>query len=143
MRDDLRKMKPFFARPELEHEMGELDRVAELFAKDNPEKFKQEFVEKFSSAPLIELTDELWSKLENTDSYSGVSRGDWSRVAQLAEKYGRNWKKPKGKMERGETVYAPIIIEIGGALHLLGGNTRLMVARAHGINPKAVVVKMD
>jgi hypothetical protein len=133
----------FFARPELEYELGEVERVAEEFAKDNPKKFKEEFIEKFGSAPMIELTDELWSKLENTESSSEISKGDWARVAGIAEGFDRNWKKPKGKMERGGTVYAPIIVEVGGVLHVVGGNTRLMVARAHGITPKVVLVKMD
>lgn len=135
-----------FIFPEVNREIGEITRVAETFGKEDPEQFTKQFLEKAKTSPLIELSEEMWSQLENTDSYD-ISPNDWSSVEHHAVEghpdQPRDWRFYKAKMESGEEVASPIIFKQGDTLHLVAGNTRLMVARALGIIPKALLVELD
>ncbi len=132
-----------FVKPNLEHEMGEIERVAELFANDDKEKFARKIVEEIESAEPQELSEDEWGLLENTDSYD-IEVGDWSKVALLSEmqEVKRDWQGLRSKMEKEECIEAPVILKIAGKLHLVSGNTRLMVARALGLTPKVIIVSM-
>ncbi len=122
------------------HEEGELDRVTELFAKKDPEKFKREFDRLFHSQPLVEFSEDVWQKLENTDSLQ-IKKGSWKLVEEII-KDSRDWKRLRLQMVQGHEIKAPVAVEVGGTLHLMSGNTRLMVARALGITPQVLIVKM-
>jgi hypothetical protein len=131
---------PKFILPSLEHEEGELDRVAVALAPNRQEEFKVEFMKKFYDSPFIELSEDTWNRLENTDSLQ-IAKGDWETVEEII-KDKRDWKELKNRIEGRGNMYAPIIIQLGETLHLMSGNTRLMVARAAGVTPKVVLVKM-
>ncbi len=135
-------IKEYFTFPSIENEIGEIERVAEEYAKDDPQAFVSKFVEVAKAGQLVELTDEEWNNLENTDSLD-VKAGDWERVNYHASEVNRDWQSLKEKIVQGETLDAPIIVKIGGVLHLVSGNTRLMVARAADIKPKVLIVDMN
>lgn len=108
--------------------------------------FLEKFVEQARKNTLVTLAEDLWSKLENTDSYD-IPKGDFEMVKYHAVEGNpnapRDWETLKSKMEKGDQIDAPIVCEKGGKLHLVSGNTRLMVARTLGIVPQILLVKMD
>lgn len=130
-----------FVFPTFEQEMGELERVQNHFT-IHSEDFSTKFIEMANKSKLSTLTDELWAKLENTDSFSGVTKGDWSAVAEHSEIHEdkRDWQDLRNKMEAGTPLDAPVIAKRGESLHLVSGNTRLMVCRALGLQPDVLIV---
>lgn len=135
-----------FVFPNLESERGEIERVANEFAKEDPTAFTNKFIERSKGVGLVAMREEMWNALENTDSHD-IKVGDWSAVENHAvegnPKSPRDWQKLKSKIEGGESLDAPIVCEKGGKLHLVSGNTRLMVAKALGMVPQVLLVKMD
>jgi len=140
---------PSFIVPDLGKERGEIGRVAqEVFNLNDPEevrRFCARFLDAAKNAPLVELSEDVWSKLENTDSYE-IAPNDWDRVNDHAvaghPDSPRNWKSCKTLYEEGDAIEAPVILKTGATLHLVAGNTRLMVARALGITPKVLMVEI-
>ena len=136
-----------FTFPDLEVEIGELWRMAQLFdTEDNKNGFVKAFKEKAKESSLVPLTDDLWSTLENTDS-SDIAVGDWEAVKHHAEdghpEHPRDWQAIREKMASGVSLDAPIVLSMKGVNHLVSGNTRLMVARAIGIMPEVLWVEME
>lgn len=131
-----------WTRPELTVEKGELIRAAQSLAPDRDAKaFAYDMYRALEQASLHELSDEEWSRLENSDSWN-IKEGDFEAVAALAHEYGRDWEKFKTSFESGVPVPAPTVIQFGDRLHKIGGNTRLMVARAMGIRPHVLLAKV-
>jgi hypothetical protein len=132
-----------FVFPSIESEIGEIRRVAKLFSESKPSEFEQTFIERSKQAQLTELDENQWGALENTDSHD-ITQGDWEAVQQHAEAHeiSRDWQSLRSKIEQGVSLDAPIIVRVGTVLHLVSGNTRLMVARAAGISPHILLVDM-
>jgi hypothetical protein len=138
-------------KPNLRNEVGEIQRVLENFLKIEPSRENiLKFAAILESAPLIELTDEQWENLENTDSFHKINEGDLLRVEGLVEEY--NAELPEGRkrssqnilngFQNGSSMEAPTIVQNEeGTTHLISGNTRLMIARALGIRPKVIIAK--
>lgn len=141
---------PTFTLPEIEKEKGEIKRVfREVFGGQDAQEtdnFFLRFSEAGASASMAELTEEMWSKLENTDSY-GIALQDWSGVEEHAvaghADHPRDWQLLKSQYEAGASIEAPIVLKTNGILHLVSGNTRLMVARALGITPQVLLVELN
>ncbi len=125
--------------PSFRKERGEIERVAEHFGLDD--LFVEKFLSHEATAVLVPLTDEIWCKLENTDSDS-VKSGDWEFVAKCAEQVHRDWQTLKDQMLVGSEMDAPIIYHSNGTYHLVSGNTRLMVAKALEVTPHVVIVTL-
>ncbi len=136
-----------FIFPDLEKERGEIERVAQKYSPQNPEAFVNTFYEKARQANLINLNEERWGALDNTDSFD-IQHNGWEQVTEhinyTNKETGatRNWEDLKQKIEQGQELDAPIILNHAGEIHLVSGNTRLMVARALGKTPKVLVVEM-
>jgi hypothetical protein len=81
----------------------------------------------------VTLTDEMWSRLENTDSYDINSEEE---AIELAQHYGKDYKSI---MSAEKTPPALILQYSPNKYYLIGGNTRLMFARAKGINPQVIL----
>ena len=87
-----------------------------------------------ANAKLVTLTDEIWRKLGNTDSWETKT---WDEVKERADEYGKDWETVAEGMRNGDELPAPIVVKWkNGTYRLIGGNTRLMVARVLGIRPK-------
>jgi len=129
-----------FIFPSAQNEYGEIERVGKTF-NQGPNNFAENFILRSFGMMLKELPEDIWAKLENTDS-ADIAKGDWETVAYHAGAEHRDWQSLKQKMEIGVPIDAPIIAEIKGRFHLVSGNTRLMVARALGIIPKVLIVDM-
>ncbi len=137
-----------FKFPSIEGELGEIERVATLlYQGDDIARFKELFIEKAKNSVLSELTEEDWQKLENTDSFD-IGIDNWGSIEEhivhtnQATGANRSWQVIKVKMENGEELDAPVIFKYEGKLHLVSGNTRLMVARALGVTPQVLVVEI-
>ena len=87
----------------------------------------------FASGKEVTLTDEMWSRLENTDSYDIDSEEE---AIELARHYG---KDIQSILAAEKTPPALILQYSPNKYYLVGGNTRLMVARAKGINPQVIL----
>ena len=135
-----------FTFPDLEAERGEIERVANEFSQDDHNVFVEQFMERAKGSPLITMELDMWSMLENTDSYD-ISPGDWDTVDNHAVAGNpdrpRNWQYFRLMIENEENLHAPIVCQKNGRLHLVSGNTRLMVARALGKAPQILLVNMD
>ncbi|HEY4508311.1 MAG TPA: hypothetical protein VJJ55_01495 [Candidatus Paceibacterota bacterium] len=145
-----RSIVPKWIHPDLSHEKGEIERVIEEFlGRDLNEKAVQEIVAELESAPIVELSDELWAKLENTDSWK-IEPGDIEEVRAITQKYNQelspeNKRSLENTLEgfrQGREMQVPVIVrDKNGTLHLLNGNTRLMIARALKIRPHVIVAE--
>ncbi len=143
--------KRFFIFPDLKKEIGEIERTARKYTPQNINVFVRDFFEKAKESELVDLTEEIWSKLKNTDSFK-ILHGEWNKVAEYTDYYNkegsvsRNWQDLKQRMEQGQEIDAPIILKYLSAsyneLYLVSGNTRLMIARALGKTPKVLLVEM-
>lgn len=131
-----------FIFPDIRRESEEIERVGQLFFRAEKIDFYLSFVERVQNQPLVKLDDDLWARLENTDSFD-IEVGDWNRVADLAEQQNRDWCQLRSKLETGVALDAPLIMKVDETVHLVSGNTRLMVARAAGICPQVVLVDMS
>ncbi len=133
---------PQFVFPSFEHEEGEIERVQQHFKIESPD-FVDRFLKRARAGKLIKLSDEVWDTVENTDSHSdNILRGDWDAVAECSDAHEvkRDWQTLKTKLQTGVRLDAPVIVRHGDVLHLVSGNTRLMVARALGIKPDVLIV---
>lgn len=142
---------PNWIRPDLSNEEEELRRVLKNFVGIEPSiENILKLTEALNTPPLTELTSERWAKLENTDSFHKIKKGDFKRVGELVEKY--NTDLPEGhkrSLQRildgfynNQPMEVPTILENEvGSIHLISGNTRLMTARALGITPRVIIGK--
>lgn len=136
-----------FVFPSVDKERGEIWRVAQKYNPNHPELLAQQFYEKVQESILVNLTEDMWSVLDNTDSFD-ISLADWDQVAAHVDHTNRetgaarNWQDLRQKMEQGQGIDAPIVLRYQDELHLVSGNTRLMVARALGKTPKILLVEL-
>ncbi len=139
--------EPTFIFPGVKKELGEVERVAQKYNPENPAAFIGAFSERAEQAPLVDLTEEMWSILDNTDSFD-IRRNGWEQIAEHVNHTNketgatRSWEDLRGKMEQGQELDAPIVLKYSNEIHLVSGNTRLMVARALGKIPKVLFVEM-
>ncbi|MBI4066008.1 hypothetical protein HY412_02360 [Candidatus Kaiserbacteria bacterium] len=137
-----------FAFPNLLSEIGEIERVADIYAPDNKEEFIETFQRIASRTKIEMLTENEWSKLENTDSYN-ILTGDWVTIIGHVQHYNtttnadRDWQELRNAFESGKAIDAPIILKTKSGLHLISGNTRLMMCRAFSIRPKVLIIDMS
>ncbi len=137
-----------WTKPDIAYEMGEIDRVADHFGK-TPEdalRIKQALSERATQAEMLDLSEDLWRELENTDSFD-VALGDYAPIRECVESQNRDYQarviSQVRSINQGATISAPIIVRYGNILHLVSGNTRLMLARAAGQTPKVVIVPIS
>lgn len=123
-------------RPDLHAEREEILRTAKSEGLDLDDLWNA-----LESGKLVPLTEQTWSRMENTDSYDVSTMED---AVELAERYKRDWRSIKNAYETRGTLPAPIVImKPNGALYLVGGNTRLIVARAHNTMPEIFLAQID
>lgn len=118
-------------RPLLEDESAELDRVAKDDSLD-----VSNLQDAFKRGELRTLSDADWQRMENTDSHDISSIED---ARAIAETYGRDIESILQGLGDGTPMPAPVVLErADGSLTLVGGNTRLMAARALKLSPKVL-----
>lgn len=134
--DDELARSPFI-KPDIFAELGEFQRVGELFLIDSATLM----CVAENEGELMLLSDLVWNTLDNTDS-KDITLGDWATVAHNSVVLKRNYVDLKDKLQAGKEIDAPVIMKYKNTYHLVSGNTRLMVARALGIRPNVLLFEV-
>jgi hypothetical protein len=116
-----------WVRPSLEEEDEEIVRTAQIFKIDS-----NILRERFKKAKLVSLTDQMWKQMKNTDSYKTISM---PQALKLAKSYNRDVDQIVKGFNNNEQIPVPLVAILNNEPYLVGGNTRLMVARAMKIKP--------
>jgi len=151
--EELQSQEKFvnWIRPNVQAERTEIARTLIKFLNVEPtDKNVGKIIETIEVAAISELTEDEWEKLDNTESFHGVRVGHLEDAEQITEKhnqylsrgYQRNVGVLADALRDGKEMEAPVILKNEkGETHLVSGNTRLMVARALGIQPQVIVVE--
>jgi len=126
--------KTKWKKPDLGEEQGEVERTALYLGIENYE----DIMAAGKNAKLVPLEEDVWSKLENTDSYK---TNTVEKANSRAKKYNRDIANVFDGM--GTELPAPVVLfREGEPPYLVGGNTRLMASRALGHTPKVLAIYM-
>jgi cytidyltransferase-like protein len=114
-------------------EESEIERTAQVFNVPIPD-MRYAFI----AGDMVVLSDDVWSKLENSDSYSVNSLED---AIKLANKYGKDWKSTLDAIKDDDAVVSPpmVLNYDKDKYYLVAGNTRLMFSKALGKIPKVLM----
>ena len=142
---ELRKeVEHFFNRRKkyFKDEMDELERAVQDLSRDEDiDTSVDEVLDGFIKAKEVTLTDDIWSKLENTES-NEIKKGEMRKVVDLAKKYNKTKPVELRKILKSGDYRRPLIIKFGDRYHLVAGNTRLCTAAALGIQPKVLIAEI-
>ena len=129
-------------RPDLKGELEELQRVAQhLSREENIDTTVKELVGAFNNSTEEPISDEVWSKLENTES-NEIEKGDMKAAYRVAKKYKKTSPKVLAQSFADGDYKRPLIVQFGDRYHLVAGNTRLCTAAALGIKPYVFIAKI-
>jgi len=130
------KRQPKWRKPDLGDEMGEIERTAEELGVD-PRKLKHAA----KKGGVSKLSDKDWEGMENTDSWETDTP---EKARDLAKEYERDISRVEAGLDKGGNMPAPVVLfRKDKPPYLIGGNTRLMAARAKGIRPKIWKVQLE
>lgn len=120
-------------------EMDEIERAVQDLSRDgNLETTVENVVNAFTNGNEMEITDEIWSKLENTES-NEIKKGQFKKVESIAKQYNKTSpSKLKKSLSNGD-YNPPLILKFGDRYHLVAGNTRLCTAAAMGVKPRVII----
>jgi hypothetical protein len=121
--------------PEVEEEKEEIERTAIALDLDFDDLYSDT-----ENGKLTVLTDDIWEKLDNTDSWNIESL---QQAKELAEEYEKNIDAIiEGFISENISMPAPIVLKYSEEdYYLIAGNTRLMVAKAFKVRPKVWLVE--
>lgn len=130
-------------KPDLKSEMDELQRVVQDLSRDeNIETTVKELVNAFNDSTEEPISNEVWSKLENTES-NDIDKGDMKAVYGIAKKYKKTNPQKLAQSFADGDYKRPLIVQFGDRYHLVAGNTRLCTAAALGIKPNVFIAKIN
>jgi hypothetical protein len=122
--------------PNWDHERGELTRMSKEHG-IHPHHLRHAV----KHAKVGNLPHKTWKKLHNTDSWDTTSARKANKQAKL---YQRDIGSIHHAIKKGHSLPTPIVAKMSdGSHHLVGGNTRLMAARAHKIKPKVTYLDLS
>lgn len=123
-----------WAYPDIDDEMNEIERTSQELDIN-----LQQLLDAFQHARLVRLNDNIWSRLDNTDSYD-IAKGDMETITHLSSQYRKDLQSILKAFDSGGSLPAPIVMKSNGRYYLIAGNTRLMAARAYGVIPNVLLV---
>lgn len=128
--------QPKWVEPDWQTEAGEIARTAEAFALD-----KYELLEACQQGKLVDLDLKDWNQLQNSDSRDP----SWTLDEVHEHLSGkRDSSVIESGFRSGAEIPAPVILfRDGKPPYLIGGNSRLMMARALKITPKIWKVTLE
>jgi len=95
----------------------------------------------FIAGNIVVLSDDIWSKLENSDSWEVNSLED---AVKLANKYGKDWKPTLTAIKANKAINPPLVLNYDkDKYYLVGGNTRLMFHKALNKIPKVLMATLN
>jgi hypothetical protein len=117
-------------------EMGEIDRTSEAF--NMP---ADDIQYAFEVGHEVILTDNIWSKLENSDSFQIKSL---DQAIKLANKYKKDWRSIVQAIKDEKQLPLPMVMSYGeDNYYLVAGNTRLMIYKALGVQPVVLMAVLN
>ena len=133
-----KKREVTWVAPDIDEEMAEFELTSDVLNID-----LNNLIDAAHDAKLVPLDEfSMWRFLLNTESYQ-IKKGDLDAVYPIAAKYGRDIESILDVFSQGGTLPAPIVLVRKNLKpYLIGGNTRLMVARAMGVQPKVLKVQL-
>ena len=126
-------------KPDIEGEMDEFQRISQdLRREEKIDISVEELVRSFDGLKEQTLTDDVWPKLENTES-NEIEKGDIEAVNDIAKMYNKTNPKKLIKAIKSGDYHRPLILKMGDRYILIAGNTRLCTAAAMGVNPMVFI----
>ena len=126
-------------RPDIEGEMDELQRAVQDLSRDEDVDISvEQLVKAFNNSNEETLTNDIWGKLENTES-NEIQKGDTNAVMKIAKMYNKTSPKILAKAIMNGEYNRPLILKLGDRYILVAGNTRLSTAAAIGVSPKVFI----
>ena len=89
----------------------------------------------FKAGKQIALTNNIWKKLKNTDSWNTNTMAE---VQKLADEYGKDLKS----IMQSKKLPMPIVMKNKNEYYLIAGNTRLMYAKANKTVPQVYLITL-
>jgi hypothetical protein len=130
-------------RPDIEGEMDELQRAVQDLSRDKDVDISvEQLVKAFNNSNEETLTNDIWGKLENTES-NEIQKGDTNAVMKIAKMYNKTSPKILAKAIMNGEYNRPLILKLGDRYILVAGNTRLSTAAAIGVSPKVFIAKIE
>ena len=131
-----------WSAPDIEAEMGEIERTASALSPLDASAEFARLLEAIKVGESVNLSDDVWSRLENSDSWD-IRVGHIEDVTYHTNENGRDAAALEAALRNGTSMLMPIIvIKKDGTPYTVSGNTRLMLARALGITPKVFVARL-
>ena len=138
LRDDIDKILNE-KNDDIQSEIDEIQRATQELSRDGHlETTVADMVNAFIKGKEIQITDDIWRKLENTES-NEVKKGDMKKVIEIAKKYDKTSPLVLKKSLLNGDYKRPLILKFGGRYHLVAGNTRLSTAAALGMKPQVLI----
>lgn len=126
-------------KPDITGEMDEFQRLSQDLKRDEKIDISvKELVRAFEGLEEQTLTDDVWPKLENTES-NEIERGDIESVNNIAKTYNKTSPQKLIKSIKSGEYNRPLILKMNDRYILIAGNTRLCTAAAMGVNPKVFI----
>ena len=138
LRDDIDKILNE-KNDDIQSEIDEIQRATQELSRDGHlETTVADMVNAFIKGKEIQITDDIWRKLENTES-NEVKKGDMKKVIEIAKKYDKTSPLVLKKSLLNGDYKRPLILKFGDRYHLVAGNTRLSTAAALGMKPQVLI----
>ena len=119
--------------------MDEIERAVQDLSRDGDlETTVKDVTNAFVNGKEIKITDDIWKKLENTES-KDVKKGEMKKVVEIAKKYNKTSPTILKKSLQNGDYNRPLILKFGNRYHLVAGNTRLCTAAALGMKPQVLI----
>jgi hypothetical protein len=126
----------------IKNEMDEIERAVQDLSRDGSfETTVEDVTSAFNDASETNLTKDIWSKLENTES-NQIKKGEMKKVEALAKQYNKSLPSELKKALVSGEYNRPMILKFGDRYHLVAGNTRLCTAAALGMTPKVLIAEV-
>jgi hypothetical protein len=126
-------------KPDIKGEMDEFQRISQDLRRDEKIDISvEELIRAFEGLKEQTLTDDVWPKLENTES-NEIEKGDIESVNDIAKTYNKTNPNKLIKAIKSGEYHRPLILKLGDRYILIAGNTRLCTAAAMGVNPKVFI----
>jgi hypothetical protein len=116
--------------------------VQDLSRDGDIETTVEDVLSAFQNSKEVILDNNIWSKLENTES-NQIKKGEMKKVVELAKKYNKSSPLKLKKAIQSGDYGRPLILKFGDRYHLVAGNTRLCTAAAMGVQPKVFIGELN
>ena len=124
---------------DIQSEIDEIQRATQELSRDGHlETTVADMVNAFINGKEIQITNDIWTRLENTES-NEVKKGDMKKVIEIAKKYDKTSPMVLKKSLLNGDYKRPLILKFGDRYHLVAGNTRLSTAAALGMKPQVLI----